>query len=309
MKEASHKRKNLYTGRRSFFTMLFLCLFLCILLSGCSTGNGKGAAEGILEGTVEGAVKDEGTVEGTVEDMPEGTVEGAVEGTTEGIAAGHKESDKEEMTDTDLLLSEDPAGYLRKKVIRIMVRIEAGRYAGSGVIVDSDEDMMTIATAGHVLEQAEDGIRVIFSDDFEISGEFRYFISEYQDLAFIRIPHNMLEEGRLSEKPLDHAIQYGTAVLSREAFDHTKAGDSVVAIGSKTGVGEDAYAGEVVSDYAYSDDFQAYVLIAQVKARPGMSGGGIFDLQGNLLGILCGISEDGQTAAVPVTAILDSDIW
>ena len=37
---------------------------------------------------------------------------------------------------------------------------------------------------------------------------------------------------------------------------------------------------------------------------PGMSGGGLFDAEGRLLGIICGVAEDGEVAVAPVTTIL-----
>ena len=38
-----------------------------------------------------------------------------------------------------------------------------------------------------------------------------------------------------------------------------------------------------------------------------MSGGGLFDLQGHFLGILCGTDEEGEVAVVPLS-ILEAEV-
>ena len=42
----------------------------------------------------------------------------------------------------------------------------------------------------------------------------------------------------------------------------------------------------------------------RAEGKPGMSGGGLFDRQGRLLGILSGENGQGEVAAVPLSLIL-----
>jgi S1-C subfamily serine protease len=52
------------------------------------------------------------------------------------------------------------------------------------------------------------------------------------------------------------------------------------------------------------EDYGQYMIWADVQIHAGMSGGGLFDSEGYLVGILSGGSDDGQTAAVPYSLIL-----
>ena len=198
---------------------------------------------------------------------------------------------------------EDPAGLAVRKLGNVMVRIEAGSLGGSGVIVGCNENKLLIATAAHVLEQAQGTIKIRFIDNYEVLTS-TYRCAENQDLAVMEVDLALLAEQSGGTEPVkDHSGEYAVAPWSTDAFDRAGIGDTVIAMGSKTGVGEDAYSGVILSDLIYSEDFKAYILLAQVMARPGMSGGGIFDTKGNLIGILCGISDEGEVAAVPVTGL------
>ena len=46
------------------------------------------------------------------------------------------------------------------------------------------------------------------------------------------------------------------------------------------------------------------MMLATTYAEPGMSGGGVFDEQGRLIGILSGADEQGNLAIVPLAFIL-----
>ena len=203
---------------------------------------------------------------------------------------------------------ENPAGQLQDVQANVMVRIIAGNLAGSGVIYDADSDYVWIATAAHVLEQMDGTAKVIFWDGFETETAVVIKAAE-QDLAFLKVPRGALAEREsgqtLTETGMvDHGEGYDRARLSQEAYDAVAAGDLVIAMGSKTGVGEDAYAGILLQDYVFLEDFGAYMMIADVNVTPGMSGGGLFDAKGNLLGIICGVSEDGLVAVAPLIALM-----
>jgi S1-C subfamily serine protease len=52
------------------------------------------------------------------------------------------------------------------------------------------------------------------------------------------------------------------------------------------------------------EDYGQYMIWADAEVRPGMSGGGLLDQEGRLIGILSGGSQDGELAAVPLSLIL-----
>ena len=58
----------------------------------------------------------------------------------------------QELTETDL------------RIMRSIVKVQAGDLYGSGVIYDADEESVLILTAGHVLDQNTGEIMVTFPD-------------------------------------------------------------------------------------------------------------------------------------------------
>lgn len=201
---------------------------------------------------------------------------------------------------------ENPAGALQDLGSKMMVRIMAGNLIGSGIIVRSDEEELWIATAGHVLAGMEDVATVEFRDGYCVEASDR-MMGQETDLAILKISReSLLEEAGDDDsgERIDHGLNYCSVLLDQDRYDAATAGDRVIAMGSYTGVGEDAYAGILTQEYVYAVDFEAHMMLAQVPVKPGMSGGGLFDEQGYLLGILCGSSEDGEVAAAPLIALL-----
>lgn len=214
---------------------------------------------------------------------------------------------------------DDTAGFLRECCGSCMARIHAGNLIGSGVIYDCDEDFLWIATAAHVLDHVDDGATVTFCDGYEVKAT-KVIKAQQQDLAFLKLPRKSLAEGAELEveggdltyleddaNKIDHGVNYHKVKSSIDAYDAARVGDLVIAMGSRSGVAEDAYSGVLLQDYVYSEDFGAHVMLADVTVTPGMSGGALFDANGNLLGILCGVSEDGEVAVAPVIALMAMD--
>lgn len=214
----------------------------------------------------------------------------------------------EELRETDVEGADNPAGEMQEVYASAMVKVRAGNLSGSGVIIASDQKYLWIATATHVLEQLSQGdsVKVTFADGWEVRTQ-KVENSESQDLSILRVNREALVEQ--SEGTFrDHGQEYRRAVLSQEAFDSARPGDLVISMGSRSGAGEDAYAGVILQDYVYLEDFNAYMILAEVAVTPGMSGGGLFDSRGRLLGILCGVSEDGEVAVCPILSLLTMEL-
>ena len=62
--------------------------------------------------------------------------------------------------------------------------------------------------------------------------------------------------------------------------------------------------GTLIYSWIYAEDFSQYMMLVDGESFPGMSGGGVFDEDGNFLGILCGVNDAGESAAVPLSIIL-----
>lgn len=174
-----------------------------------------------------------------------------------------------------------------------IVQVAAGNLRGSGVIYQKKADSLIIVTAAHVLVPGRDSVTVTFSDGFVITTD-DYYISNHSDLAFANIPLSLL--------PKNKQKKYIPVQIDKAAFDGVQGGDEVVFQGTAGDV-DSLYTGTVWENWIFAEDFGQYMMIIQGDVEPGMSGGGVFDTAGNFLGIICGESENGEVAAVPLSII------
>ena len=175
----------------------------------------------------------------------------------------------------------------------VVVQVVAGNLKGSGVVYQKMEDSLIIVTAAHVLEQGMESVTVTFSDELEVTTDDCY-ISGHSDLAFVNIP--------LSSLPKNKQKKYIQVQIDKAAFDGLQDGDEVLFQGA-TRDADIPYMGTVWESWIFAEDFGQYMMIIQGDVEPGMSGGGVFDPAGNFLGIICGESENGEVAAVPLSII------
>lgn len=203
------------------------------------------------------------------------------------------------LQESPLLVSESPesenlAGMLQEQASGMMVQIEAGGLLGSGVIYEADDEMLYIATAGHVLAQAKGTVLITFADGFLVEST-EYEVMEREDLAFIAIPLEKIPETSLK--------QYYKVNMDKDCFDSMKPGDGVIVMGSKSAVAGEAYEGELLENWIYVEDFKQYMMLARAELVQGMSGGGLFDAKGHFMGLLCGENEDGEVAVLPLSVL------
>lgn len=198
------------------------------------------------------------------------------------------------------------AALIQQQNENCMVQIKTIHFLGSGVIYRMDDKFLWVLTAAHVLKDWQGACIVIFSDDYSVACNEVIFSKE-ADLAFLKIPYVNEEKSKNADQLKDHLAFYEAVSKEKVAFDRLENEAGVVACGSAKGVAENAYEGKVLQAFIYTDDFSQYMLIANVYVTPGMSGGGLFDLNGNFLGILAGVDLSGEeckTAVVPLSIIL-----
>lgn len=204
------------------------------------------------------------------------------------------------------------------KALEPIVKIVAGDMTGSGVLFDKTEEELIIVTAGHVLEQVYEAgapVEVVFGDGYFLETA-SYVISESSEAAFISILS--------AEIPGKHLQRYEPVLYDKEKFDALAGGDEMVFKGVQTHDGQQDASlsnaeiedkeqttdfvrwgvGELEYSWIYVEDFGQYMMLINGESFPGMSGGGVFDSEGYYLGILCGVNDAGETAAVPLNVIM-----
>lgn len=198
---------------------------------------------------------------------------------------------------------ENPSGSSRENGViepqNAVVQVKAGDALGSAVLVGSskDESRLVLWTANHVLEELAEGDFpvVVFEDGNERKCD-GFERAETMDAAVLYINDAALVEKLLLEDKM--------AWQDKDRLDRLRDGDDCIAIGGADGGEKSVCTGEILDNWIYMEDYRQYMIWAEAAIHPGMSGGGLFDSEGCLVGILSGGSEDGQLAAVPVSLIL-----
>lgn len=166
--------------------------------------------------------------------------------------------------------------------------------SGSGVILASEEDALWVVTAGHVLERAgaEHPVKVAFGDGSIVECQ-RYELVRDADLAFLCILKEGLPE-KLKACP--------AAETDKESYDALEGGEAVCLTGYWDGR-LSAFSGVLSEPWIYVEDFEQYMMAAVCEMEYGMSGGGLYDEAGHLIGIACGGNGQGELAAVPLHVV------
>lgn len=199
-------------------------------------------------------------------------------------------SDEAAMKETDI----DEAFSL-ESVQGSCVRVQANGHHGSGIIFKMTEDEMIIATNRHVLQYWDEDSYVTFFNGAVGNGR-AVALSEKADVGFISIYTAFLtEEERKDLRAVD------------TVDEPPGAGTKIYMIDMASDVWNPVvYEGKVLEPQRYLEDFGMEMLYGEAASKPGMSGTGVFDVNGQFLGMLTGGTDANEIAAVP-TMVLDEE--
>ncbi len=189
---------------------------------------------------------------------------------------------------------ENLADWMQQNASGTMVQISTGKITGSGVLWQVSGEMLYIVTARHVVENGSEPIEVCFVDG-TTAVVTESWLSGNVDLAFLVVDSSVFRGEQIE--------QYCLVNTDKESFDELEGGDGIILMASASGVGMDAYEGNLVDSWIYLEDFGQYMMHIHVYAYEGMSGGGVFDQKGYFIGTFCGESGDTDGAAVPLGII------
>ena len=204
---------------------------------------------------------------------------------------GSEEVLAESRQDTDLCEAQegqDMELYLRQAT----VQIQGSKYLGSGVIWAQEEDDLIIATAAHVTADNEP-LTVQFVQGEPLEAKLSY-TAERMDLAFLKVELEQVQE---------QGISWQTARQDQAVCDDLAAGEELLIMGSVEETADRAYSGSVTESWIYLEDFDNYMLLGHAYAIPGVSGGGVFTIDGILVGILCGGNDADEIAVLPYSVM------
>lgn len=191
-------------------------------------------------------------------------------------------------------INENMAGMLQDAAKGVIVQIHMSQVGGSGVIWKVNGERLVIVTAAHVLAENAEQVQITFADGYQVVSS-EYVIESSADVAFVNVA--------LEDIPQEHLCGYYVANVDKSKYDEMASGDIVIAMGSVSEPGGEAYEGTLTETWIWVEDFQQYMMIAKLIADAGMSGGGVFDEEGYFLGILCGVNEENEAAILPIVII------
>ena len=191
-------------------------------------------------------------------------------------------------TDQYVSIFREVANECIKTVVEIYVQTPSGSGAGSGVIYDPNG---YIVTNYHVADETCTSITVVLYDGSEYQAQYIYG-DELSDIAIIKI----------EKTDCDYAV-FGDS-------DHLMYGDMVLAIGNPQGLGLSVTDG-IISRPGESvtiGNSTMTLLRTSAAVNSGNSGGGLFNLKGELIGIvnakIAANTVDNIGYAIPSTTVV-----
>ncbi len=169
---------------------------------------------------------------------------------------------------------------------------------GSGFIVGMSDSEIFVATNNHVVENA-DKITITFSDDESVPATTRATDPD-NDLAIVSVPKDELSSATLNE----------IKVATLGSSDDTEVGEMVVAIGNALGYGTSVTVGYLsAKDRTVTyENREMKLLQTDAAINEGNSGGPLFNIDGEVIGINCAKYSDesveGMCFAIPISAAI-----
>ena len=185
---------------------------------------------------------------------------------------------------------------VRKSIVKVSMKT----HAGSGIIWDINDKCVVIALNRHLLIEASDA-SVTFFDGMRADAKFLGLSQQY-DIGFIYI-----EIGEIAGDTL-HALRkvrlfdsddIENSAEARNTFERSYTGLDVIQLGVNLDNGGIIFSKGYITSIDFSTVFNCFVIQTKCYARAGMSGGGMFDMDGRLLGMISGGSESDETYNIP----------
>lgn len=178
-----------------------------------------------------------------------------------------------------------------------VLKIETPYLSGQGVLYSYKGENAYILTAGHMMLGMNIGTECDVT--FGVSGDTKtatlLYLSENADIAILQAAKDDFKGA-------------GPAAFEVSRYDALKEGDTVRFLCYEEGTDVSVTEGTVTDTWIYLDDFGINMMLVEAETHSGMSGCGVYDAEGYLVGILCGSSEDGTEAAILPLSIIRSEI-
>lgn len=177
-----------------------------------------------------------------------------------------------------------------------VVRLMMGQAYGSGVLFSITEEGVVIATNRHVLEYWREGEGIVWFPQGYFMDARILGMSETCDVGFLQVDAEAFS--------LQELMSLRSVFVEEQVCAGLQGGTKAFCIGADRSLGEMVFQEVSVEEpVRYIEVFGAQMLYCRGFAKEGMSGGGLFDCRGNLIGLLAGGTEQNEIAAVPAREV------
>lgn len=183
---------------------------------------------------------------------------------------------------------------VKEEALRSCVRIQAKEHYGSGSIFAIDKNKITIVTNKHVLQYWDEDSYVTFFNGAVGSGQV-VMLSDQADVGILCVNGDGLSTDELSRLSVVE-ISDGSPKRGDWFFMPDMASDVWNPV---------FYQGQVLEPLVYLEDFGMEMLYGDSTFQAGMSGSGVFDVDGKYIGMLTGGTDRNEVAAVPLQIIIN----
>lgn len=175
---------------------------------------------------------------------------------------------------------------------RSIVGIRIKDAAGSGILWRVD-DGIVVASSRHLLMK-DVAAEVSFFNGETAKAEILGYSQQY-DIGFLKVPQEEVSPTVIRDIFEAVPFMYGTeSEDERDAFISRYAGVRVLQVGAAADRKAFGCTVGSISAMPYVPLFNTHMLETECSSRAGMSGGGVFDEMGRLVGMICGgdVPED-----------------
>ncbi|WP_081846768.1 S1 family peptidase [Butyrivibrio sp. AE3004] len=195
------------------------------------------------------------------------------------------------------------------------IQLQVGKEYGSGNIIQITNDKIYILTARHVVKNwsESDNHYVIFFNGRVADAELVTMNDDF-DAAIVSVSTALLNDFDIMNLRSVAINLSATSTFDKEKNQIVIALDSNHRINAKeiqnysyfgddTGIGCKYVYGSVINPNIMVAEYGYKMMYVKCDAHGGMSGGGVYDIYGNYMGILVGGTDKGEMVAVRVSDI------
>lgn len=173
---------------------------------------------------------------------------------------------------------------------RCIIQVQTDTQLGSGILWEKRKAEWIVVTAAHVVDGLQEAEVCLVPEEKILPAKVNQVNG--LDLAFLTVSTASLEQA-VEDKYLPIKVE-----------EDSPGQKAIVIAAGYNPYGELCeYAGTLIEDWIYVEDFDNYMLLCDCKAEAGMSGGAVTTEEGKLVGLVCGENEKELLAVLPVGVI------